>query len=189
MPISTTVEYRYGDDNNGNFVFPSISICPKNINLAFRSQLIKGCKIDNLTGPIMSFVPHAVEECAKANSSLNIEEIMELVNYNINDVVPIIFLGEFKAVGGVVNPKEKTNAFWKPTLDYNFGKYFIKYMRHMIRTPIHQIIHSGMCYTFNGNIQNPLTLDFSFKTKVLNKAFFTFDVSSKLTSNTVDSTL
>ena len=132
MPISTTVEYRYGDDNNGNFVFPSISICPKNINLAFRSQLIKGCKIDDLNGPIMSFVPHAVEECAKANSSLNIEEIMELVNYNINDVVPIILLGEFKAVGGVVNSKEKSNAFWKPTLDYNSGKYFIEYMRQKI---------------------------------------------------------
>ena len=80
----------------------------------------------------MSFVPHAVEECAKANSSLNIEDIMELVNYNINDVVPIILLGEFKAVGGVVNSEEKSNAFWKPTLDYNSGKYFIEYMRQKI---------------------------------------------------------
>ena len=76
----------------------------------------------------MSFVPHAVEECAMANSSLNTKEIMELVNYNINDVIPIILLGEFKAIKGVVNSKEKSHDFWKPTLDYNSGKYFIEYM-------------------------------------------------------------
>ena len=43
MSTSTTVDYKFGDDNNGSFHFPKITMCPVSFNEAFGDKLRQNC--------------------------------------------------------------------------------------------------------------------------------------------------
>ena len=43
IPTSTTVDYRFGDDNNGSFYFPKITMCPDKFDKAFGDKLRQNC--------------------------------------------------------------------------------------------------------------------------------------------------
>ena len=43
IQASTTVDYRFGDDNNGLFHFPKITMCPEKFNQAFGDKLQQNC--------------------------------------------------------------------------------------------------------------------------------------------------
>ena len=90
-PISSTVEYRYGDDNNGHFIFPSISICPKDFNQAFGPKLIKACS----NSTIYQSAQVAMEMCA--GFLTDIHDIVDLIDFDINQLISMIIVGEFRA--------------------------------------------------------------------------------------------
>ena len=90
-PIASTVEYRYGDDNNGRFIFPSISICPKKFNQAFGPKLIQACS----NSTIYQSAQHAMEMCA--GFLTNIHDIVDLIDFDIGQLISMIIVGEFRA--------------------------------------------------------------------------------------------
>ena len=47
-----------------------------------------------------------------------VDKILDLINYDIGALVPIILLGDFKAFK---NSKENMDKYWHKTLDYNQG--------------------------------------------------------------------
>ena len=90
-PIASTVEYRYGDDNNGRFIFPSISICPKKFNQAFGPKLIQACS----NSTIYQSAQHAMEMCA--GFLTDIHDIVDLIDFDIDQLISMIIVGEFRA--------------------------------------------------------------------------------------------
>ena len=90
-PISSTVEYRYGDDNNGSFIFPSISVCPKKFNQAFGPKLSKACS----NSTIYQSAIHAMEMCV--GNPTDIHEIVDMIDFDISQLISMIIVGNFRA--------------------------------------------------------------------------------------------
>ena len=91
-PISSTVEYRYGDDNNGSFIFPSISVCPKKFNQAFGPKLIQACS----NSTVYQSAQHAMEICA--GFLTDIHEIVDVIDFDISQLILMIIVGLFTIV-------------------------------------------------------------------------------------------
>ena len=90
-PISSTVEYRYGDDNNGDFIFPSISICPKDFHQAFGPKLLQACS----NSTTYQSAQHAMQMCA--GFLADIQDFVDLIDFDINQLISMIIVGEFRA--------------------------------------------------------------------------------------------
>jgi hypothetical protein len=98
--VSSKIEYRYGDDNLGNFNFPSVSICPGNFQ-----SLLPNCKST-------SFID-AITECIDVYGSL--EEMTQNIKFDMTELVAFIIIGDIRM------SKANLTELWLPTLNYDTG--------------------------------------------------------------------
>ena len=91
-PISTTFQYRFGDDNQGNLNLMAITICPG------------------------QFVKRKLDERYKHYSMLQYNQSLPKLDWNINETLRFFKLGEDHDFG----PGEMDHL-WEPVSDWKYG--------------------------------------------------------------------
>lgn len=103
------MEYRFGDDNMGNFVFPGITLCPGLFETAFEAKLKQVC------GNVTKFPNFGVaaDGCSQMGTSLS--AFLEAIDFPIDQLVRLFNLGDFKLIG------KNMGDYWRKQLDYKRG--------------------------------------------------------------------
>ena len=109
-PVSTSVSYNYGDDNCGNFYFPSITVCPFSFTKAFGEQLQKFCTGSTSTS---KYFVTAAQTCSENVDS--VDSFINIFDYEAKQVINLFLLGKHRLFGA------KINDYWKKVLHYQHG--------------------------------------------------------------------
>lgn len=105
------MDYLYGDDNEGNFILPSITLCPSNFGHTFAAQLKENCQ--NLTTIQSRTFLLSAEQCAKSVPKL--QDFFDLVDFKIKNILKVVILGRLIIV------TKNLEQFWRQNLHYKFG--------------------------------------------------------------------
>jgi hypothetical protein len=112
-PVSSSIQFRYGDDNEGHLRFPAISVCPLMFNELLQTSHNVTCGHEE-----MLLIDYVVT-CINDDLSITLEEMLEPLKTNWRNVIQQF--GMYPDILDIEEGKELYSHFWHDYIHWIYG--------------------------------------------------------------------